>query len=255
MEKIDNGDSLISIKKRIADILYQNNLAISKPPIEKERDILDNSLISKQKKQSKSFENSLKMDSSKTMTAKTNANGIIVSVNEFFLEISGYKDLEILGQLYNIIYHPDMPRVIFDNVWTMLQNGENFLILVKNSTKDGQYFWSLNDFETITDKNGNVLSHIIKSKTIVDSLVIQLEKIYHTLVSIEERNGIESSFKYLVGLLEDVNCPYDASIVEILASNIGLRASSYNKLKAKKVLTKRRKELLETFFNKKTLKA
>lgn len=251
MEKIDNGDSLISIKKRIADILYKNDLAISKFPIEKEHDILDNGLISRHNKLSKSFENALKMDSSKSMIAKTNANGIIVSVNDFFLEISGCREVDLIGQLYNINYHPDMPRVISDNVWAKLNNGENLSVLVKNLTKDGLYFWSLNHFETTKDKNGNILSYQITSKTIPDATILQIERIYNTLASIEKTSGVKSSYKYLVGLLEDENCTYDTSIIEILASDIGLRASSYNELKAKTNLVKRRNELLVTFFKKK----
>lgn len=252
MEKIDNGDSLNDVKKRIADILYKNDLAISTLPTEKASDILDNNLISKQKKQSKSYGVELKMDSSKTMISKTNANGIIVSVNDFFLEISGYKEFELLGQLYNIIYDPNMPCVICDKVWEKLKKGENFRILVKNLAKDGRYFWSLNYFGAITDKNNNLISHYIKTKALPNSLVLQIEKIYNTLVSIEERKGVKASYNYLIGLIGDENCSYDDLIIEILASNMGLKTSSYTKLKARKTLTERRKELLVSFFNKKT---
>lgn len=253
MEKIDSGDSLNNVKKRIADILNKNDAAISTLPTEKASDILDNSLISKKKKQSKSYGVELKMDSSKTMISKTNANGIIVSVNDFFLEISGYKEFELLGQLYNIIYDPNMPCVICDNVWTKLKKGENFRVLVKNLAKDGRHFWSLNYFGAITDKNNNLISHYIKTKALPDSLVLQIEKIYNTLVSIEERKGVKASYNYLIGLLGDENCSYDKLLIEILASNMGLKTSS-NKLKARKNLTNRRKELLVAFFNKKTHK-
>lgn len=249
MEKIDSGDSVHDIKKRIADILHKNDLAVSELPAEKEDDVLDNNSGSKLIKQPESFGYRLKMDTSKTMISKTNANGIIVSANDFFLEISGYKEVELFGQLYNIIYHSDMPSVILENVWRKLSVGENFLVMVKNLAKDGRYFWSLNHYKTITDRNGTALSHSIEGKAMPDSLVFQIEKIYHTLISIEERKGVESSYNYLIGLLEDKDCPYDTSIIEILSQNIELGILFDNKSRNK--LARKRKELLTSFFNKK----
>lgn len=249
MEKIDSGDSLHDVKKRIADIINKNDLAISELHAENEHDALDNNLGSKLKKQPDSFGYRFKMDVSKTMISKTNANGIIVSANDFFFKISGYKEFELYGQLYNIIYHSDMPSVILENVWRKLSKGETFLALVKNLAKDGRYFWSLNHYKTITDRNGAILSYSIEGKAMPDSLVFQIEKIYHTLISIEERKGVESSFNYLVGLLEDENCPHDTSIIEILSQNIELGILFDNKSKNK--LARKRKELLTSFFNKK----
>lgn len=254
MERIDNGDMLKDIKKRIANILHKNDVAISKPLTEEVSNILDNSLISKQKTQPEYNGDELKLDSSKTMISKTNANGIITSIDVSFLEISGYEKFELLGQLYNIIYHPDLPSVIFEKVWAKLKTGQNFRILVKNLAKDGRYFWSLNYFEAITDKNDNIISHQIKGLAIPDSIVSQIERIYSTLVSIEERKGVKASYNYLVGLIGDENCSYDNFILETLASNIGIRATSANKQIAGKVLTKRRKDTLVAFFNKKTYK-
>lgn len=254
MDKIDNGDTLKDIKKRIANILYKNDVAISKPPTEEVSDILDNSLVSKQKTKPESNGDELKLDPSKTIISEINANGIITSVNVSFLEISGYKKFELLGQLYNINYHPNLPTVIFEKIWAKLETGRNFRILVKNLAKDGRYFWSLNYFETITDKNDNIISHHIKGRAIPDSIVSQIERIYNTLESIEERKGVKASYNYLVGLIEDENCSYDGFILETLASNIGIRTTSTNKLIARKVLNKRRKDLLVSFFNKKTYK-
>jgi len=249
MEKIDNGVLLNDLKKRIADILHKNDIAIGGIPAENADDVLDNYSDAALEKQADTVEYELKMDASKTMISKTNANGIIVSANDFFLEISGYKKFELFGQLYNIIYHPDRPSVIFNDVWRKLRTGENFQIIVKNLTKNGNYFWSLNYYKTIVDGNGDILSHSIEGKAIPDALIYQIEKIYHTLISIEEKRGVEASNNYLIGLLEDENSSYDTSIIEILSRNIGFGISFDNKAKNK--LAKKRKELLTSFFNKK----
>ncbi len=249
MEKIDNGDLTTNIKDRIAEILHKNEIAVNEIPKEKARHIVTNDLVSDQKQSQKSLENELRIGSSKTMLFQTNPNGIIKSVDDYFLEISGYKKFELLGQLYNIVYHPNIPDVIFNNVWTKLKKEENFLLYVKNMAKDGRHFWTLNLFEAIVDKDANLLSYHIKNKAVSASITLQVERIYNTLISIERKKGNKCSYNYLVGLLEDENCSYDASIIDVLASNIELLRTLNHRMNVRKALTKKRKDLLAAYFN------
>lgn len=43
----------------------------------------------------------------------TDKKGIITSVNETFVRISGYREEELLGVNHNIVRHPEMPEAAF----------------------------------------------------------------------------------------------------------------------------------------------
>lgn len=76
-----------------------------------------------------------------SLVSRTDTRGIIQYVNRPFVEISGYSEAELLGQPHNIIRHPDMPRVVFADMWKTLKSGNCWRGLVKNRCKDGSHYW------------------------------------------------------------------------------------------------------------------
>jgi len=62
-------------------------------------------------------------------------------VNQFLIDICGYKESELLGQPHHILRHPDMPAVIFEQMWKTLQKGHIWHGAVKNLRKDGGFYW------------------------------------------------------------------------------------------------------------------
>ena len=75
------------------------------------------------------------------IVSRTNLQGIITYVNETFCEISGYSKNELLGQNHNILRHPDMPKVIFEELWNSLKNGNSWKGIIKNLRKDKGFYW------------------------------------------------------------------------------------------------------------------
>lgn len=59
-------------------------------------------------------------DVSELFFSTTDAKGLIVSGNEVFVRVSGWSHDELLGAPHNIIRHPDMPRVVFQLLWSYL---------------------------------------------------------------------------------------------------------------------------------------
>jgi len=47
----------------------------------------------------------------------TDLNGVIEYANQYFIDISGYSELDLLGQNHNIVRHPDMPEAAFKDLW------------------------------------------------------------------------------------------------------------------------------------------
>jgi len=60
------------------------------------------------------------------IVSKTDPKGKITYGNRVFIEFSGYREQDLLGQPHNIIRHPDMPRSVYRLLWDTLQQGEEF---------------------------------------------------------------------------------------------------------------------------------
>ena len=75
------------------------------------------------------------------VVSKTDQAGNIIYCNPIFIEFSGYTEAELLGQPHNILRHPDMPRSIFNLLWSTISSGNEFFGYIKNLCKDGRYYW------------------------------------------------------------------------------------------------------------------
>lgn len=75
------------------------------------------------------------------IVTKTDLKGIITYANSDFERASGYSSKELVGKPHNMIRHPDMPAEAFADLWKTLEAGESWRGLVKNSRKDGGFYW------------------------------------------------------------------------------------------------------------------
>lgn len=158
----------------------------------------------------------INLDPKKTIMSKTDAKGVIEYANDYFIEISGYEEFELMGQPHNIIRHPDMPKTVFKVLWDSLNKGENIHALVKNLAKDGRYYWILTNFEFKYDNEGNIQSYYAKRKAAPRNAIYEIEKLYYTLRNIENRQGMQTALNYLNGLLEDRKMTFNQYILNIL---------------------------------------
>ncbi len=151
----------------------------------------------------------------KTIMSKTDRKGIIEFANNYFMEISEYKEWELMGQPHNVIRHPDMPKVIFKMLWDRLFAGQNIHAVVKNLTKSGKYYWVVTDFKIRYDDNGNIISFYSRRKAIPKKVKAFFEVFYLKLIDIERKEGIKASEAYINGYLEDIGKTYDAFILDL----------------------------------------
>jgi aerotaxis receptor len=77
----------------------------------------------------------------KTIVSTTDMLGRITYANPYFVEVSGYRKEELLGEPHNILRHPDMPAAAFADLWDTIKTGMTWTGLVKNRRKDGCYYW------------------------------------------------------------------------------------------------------------------
>ena len=75
------------------------------------------------------------------LISKTDLQGRITYANPAFIEISGYSHDELIGSHHNIVRHPHMPPVLFQDLWQTLKQQRPWSGLIKNRRKDGGFYW------------------------------------------------------------------------------------------------------------------
>ncbi len=164
----------------------------------------------------------IKLSSKRYIVSKTDAKGIILYGNDYFIEISGYSEEELLGKPHSIVRHPDMPKVAFKMMWDRIKEGRNFIAVVKNLSKSGDYYWVVTEFEPKIDAISNeIISHTAFRKAAPQKAIDAMIPIYAKLLEIEEEGGMVESEKYLRDFLEENNTTYD-DFINNLVQNRGL---------------------------------
>lgn len=88
----------------------------------------------------------------------TDLNSNILHCNDAFIEISGFSKDELLGQPHNIVRHPDMPPLAYQIMWEHLKAGKPWMGLVKNRSKNGDYYW-VDAYVTPVTEHGRVVGY------------------------------------------------------------------------------------------------
>lgn len=91
-----------------------------------------------------------------SLVSTTDLKGRIQYCNPAFIEVSGYRRDELLGQPHNLIRHPDMPAEAFRDLWATLRSGKPWSALVKNRRKNGDCYWVLANVTPLMDAGGPV---------------------------------------------------------------------------------------------------
>jgi len=75
------------------------------------------------------------------IVSETCTKGIINYANEDFIKMSEYTKEELEGQPHSILRHYDMPKAAFEDLWSTVKAGKTWNGIVKNKTKNGNYYW------------------------------------------------------------------------------------------------------------------
>ena len=92
------------------------------------------------------------------LVSETDEKGIITFANDDFCEMAEYTIDELIGKPHNIVRHPDMPKVIFKDLWTKLKAEGHWSGFVKNLRKDEGFYWVYAEISQVI-KNGELVEY------------------------------------------------------------------------------------------------
>ncbi|MBL0954680.1 MAG: PAS domain-containing sensor histidine kinase [Leptospira sp.] len=76
-----------------------------------------------------------------SIVSVTNPEGIIIRANSKFIKISGFTESEIIGSDHKILSSDYHKKDFWQELWEQIKNGKTWEGVIKNKSKDGNYFW------------------------------------------------------------------------------------------------------------------
>ena len=157
---------------------------------------------------------------SQVVISETDVYGRITNVNDVFCNVCGYSPEEMIGQPHCIIRHPDMPKLVFKLLWDNLKVGNNFIGVIKNLAKSGEYYWVITDFEMRRDATGNITHYIARRKSVPKAVIENyVAPLYETLLKLEKVGGMELSSRFFKNYLAKQGKDYIDFIIDVMNEN------------------------------------
>lgn len=160
-------------------------------------------------------------DDDDIIVSKTNLKGQITYANEVFLDISGYKENEILGKPHNIIRHPEMPRCVFKILWDTLGKGNEVFAYVNNRCKNGDFYWVYAHVTPSRNLNGELVGYH-SNRRVPDKKILNdyIKPLYEKLKAEEEKHtskktGLYAAEQVFQDVLHEAGIAYDEFIATI----------------------------------------
>ena len=102
---------------------------------------------------------SLSLLNENVISSSSDLRGVITRVSDALCKISGYTKEELIGQPHSILRHPDMSSQTFKEIWNTIQSGNIWTGEIKNSKKDGGYYWVLTTIVPEHDIDNKIIGY------------------------------------------------------------------------------------------------
>jgi aerotaxis receptor len=120
------------------------------------------------------------------IVSSTDLKGIITYANRKFCNIAGYTKEELTGKNHNIVRHPDMPKVAFQEVWDTISAGKDWTGIVKNLRKDGKYYWVYSHISPVFS-DGVITGYTAARRPASENEVSEIIPIYRDMIEKENQ--------------------------------------------------------------------
>lgn len=148
--------------------------------------------------------NFLELLDQEIIISKTDRLGLITYASAAFEKISGYSKDELIGKSHNIIRHPDMPKSLYENLWSTILAGKVWQGEIKNIHKSGSEYWVNAIIRPNFDFYGEVIGFTAIREHITDKKKIEELSIKDPMTNLYNRRGIVPKLQHLYEKEDDL---------------------------------------------------
>ncbi len=128
----------------------------------------------------------------------TDANGVILMVNDNFCRISGYSPRELIGQTHRLLKSGEHSEAFYRELWQTIRRGEVWRGEIRNRAKDGECIWVSSTIVPLLDDHGEPFQYIAVSTDITEqkNALLRMRQLSRAVryspgsVLITDRNGV-----------------------------------------------------------------
>lgn len=136
------------------------------------------------------------------IVSRTDENGIITDVNDFFCEVSGYSKEELIGSNHNIVRHPNNAKLFYENMWNELKQGNIWKGKIKNLSKNGEDYFLISTIIPIS--NENKITEYVGVKFLTTEIEVKNREFKKKVMyNLQETKRINTNARKKIDELED----------------------------------------------------
>jgi len=153
------------------------------------------------------------------IVSKSDLQGNVTYCNRTLMEVSGFSEPELLGKQHNILRHPDMPRAIFDLLWSEIKAGRECFAFVKNMCKNGDYYWVFANVTPDLDDNHKTMGYFSVRRTPGNAAIRTMSELYSKMLAAEQKSAtadaITAGREVLNNYLSEGNYDYETFVLSL----------------------------------------
>ena len=124
--------------------------------------------------------------------SQTDLGGTITSASDAFARVRKKQKGELLGKNHRVIRHPDMPDELFAELWDTISRRKPWHGTIKNSRKDGTFYWVEADVSALVNRRGNHYGYMAVRQDISAQKELEIVSVTDRLTGLYNRQKIDT---------------------------------------------------------------
>lgn len=139
------------------------------------------------------------------ITSSTDLHGNITNASQAFCNISGYDESELIGQNYRMIQSSELFNPLYKKIDHVLKQNKSWEGEVRNKTKKGSYYWTVETINPIFDEHGIKTGYTTVSHNITEQKHMETLSNTDALTNIYNRRHFNELFPRMLNISKREN--------------------------------------------------